>query len=85
LRANKYSALSVVSETKYNSLYLPTYTELGREGLVRMAEISFEIEACTVLDNGGGVSAEHNQLEYSNNVWIWQVGNYKCELVFYTV
>lgn len=50
---------------------MPTFDELQRA--LKIAEISYEIESCYFTQNGGGVYAEHNHVEFSNNVWIWQV------------
>lgn len=70
-RANLYEALHVPSITKYHDLYMPTFDELQRA--LKIAEISYEIESCYFRDNGGGIVGEHNHVEFSNNVWIWQV------------
>ena len=69
--SNVKDALHVPSITKYHELYLPTFDELQYPH--RMAEIVYAIEACYFTDNGGGVRAEHNHVEFSNNVWIWEV------------
>ena len=39
-----------------------------------MAEITYEVDSCTMRENNGGLLAEHNHVEFSNNVWIWEVG-----------
>ena len=72
-QANTKYALHVPSITKYHELYLPTFDELQYPH--RMAEIVYSIEACHFTENGGGVVGEHNHVEFSNNVWIWQVGS----------
>ena len=38
-----------------------------------MAEITYEVDSCRLYGNGGGLLAEHNHVEFSNNVWIWEV------------
>ena len=70
-KENVEDALHVPSITKYHELYLPTFDELQYPH--RMAEIVYAIEACHFTQNGGGVTGEHNHVEFSNNVWIWQV------------
>ena len=77
LKSNKYEALYVPSYTKYNVLYLPTYEELQTP--LRIAEITYEMEACYLTDNGLGVVGEHTTVEFSNNVWIWRVGGNRFE------
>jgi len=73
--SNKYEALYVPSFTKYNVLYLPSYEEL--QAALRIAEITYELEACRFVGNGLGVVGEHTTVEFSNNVWIWRVdGNH---------
>ena len=70
--ANSRMALHVPSITKYHELYLPTFDELQRP--FTAAEITYELDSCLVQGNGGGVLGEHNHVEFSNNMWIWQVG-----------
>ena len=71
LHANAKEAMHVPSITKYHELYMPTLEELQTPE--KIAEITYQIEACHFIDNGGGVAAEHNHVEFSNNVWIWEV------------
>jgi len=68
---NHYEAIHALSITRYHALYVPTFEELQRA--LRIAEISYIVEACAFERNGGGVLAEHNHVEFSNNVWIWQL------------
>ncbi len=68
---NKEEALHVPSITKYHELYMPTFEELQNPH--RMAEITYQIDSCHIMGNGGGVKGEHNHVEFSNNVWIWEV------------
>lgn len=71
LRSNLYEAVHALSITRYNVLYMPTFEELQRA--LRIAEIHYTVEACHFEGNGGGILAEHNHVEFSNNVWIWQI------------
>lgn len=71
LVGNRYEAIHALSITRYHALYVPTWEELQRA--LRIAEISYVVEACAFERNGGGVLAEHNHVEFSNNVWIWQL------------
>jgi len=77
LANNHYEAIHALSITRYHALYVPTYEELQRA--LRIAEISYIIEACAFEGNGGGVLAEHNHVEFSNNVWIWQLYHTRFE------
>ena len=69
---NRLMALHVPSITKYHELYLPTFEELQRP--FTAAEITYELDSCLFKENGGGLLGEHNHVEFSNNMWIWQVG-----------
>jgi len=77
LVGNHYEAIHALSITRYHALYVPTFEELQRA--LRIAEISYIIEACAFEGNGGGVLAEHNHVEFSNNVWIWQLDGDRFE------
>ena len=70
---NTYEALHVPSITKYHELYLPTFEEL--QNPFKICEITYEVDSCYFTMNGGGVLGEHNHVEFSNNIWIWQVTN----------
>ena len=74
---NRYEAVHALSVTRYHALYVPTFDELQRA--LRVAEIAYVVEACAFERNGGGVLAEHNHVEFSNNVWIWQVDDDRFE------
>ena len=77
MRGCRYEAVHALSITRYHALYVPTYEELQRA--LRIAEISYVVEACAFERNGGGVLAEHNHVEFSNNVWIWQLAGNRFE------
>lgn len=78
LKQNIEEALHVPSLTKYHELYLPTFEELQDPG--KIAEIRYEIEACRITENGRVMVAEHNHVEFANNVWIWHITNNKIDL-----
>ena len=71
LQKNKEIALHVPSITKYHEFYVPTYQDF--EAPFRVAEIIYALEDSFFEDNGDMVKGEHNHVEFSNNVWIWQV------------
>lgn len=77
---NRRIALHVPSITKYHELYLPTFEELQRP--FTAAEITYELDSCLVQSNGGGVVGEHNHVEFSNNMWIWQVSERVCKVIY---
>ena len=68
---NRYEALRARSITKFNLLYLPSYVVL--QHTLKVSQITYEIEACYFTENGLGVDMQHQTVEFSNNVWIWQV------------
>lgn len=74
---NLYEAVHALSITRYHYLYLPTFEELQRA--LKIAEISYTVDSCLFEENGGGVFAEHNHVEFSNNVWIWQLTSNRFE------
>ncbi len=76
-RENRHEALHVPSITKYHELYLPTFEELQAPS--KLAEITYEVDGCFFTENYGGILAEHNHIEFSNNVWIWQVTHNRFE------
>ena len=63
--------MMVPSITKYHELYLPTVEDLQRPH--RVAELFYNVESCTFIENGGGIRGEHNHIEFSNNVWLWEM------------
>ncbi len=71
---NKDVALHVPSITKYHEFYVPTYQEF--EAPFRVAEIVYAVEDSLFEGNGDLVRGEHNHVEFSNNVWIWQVSRH---------
>ena len=71
LQDNREVALHVPSITKYHEYYVPTYEEF--QDPFRIAEITYAIEDSLFEHNGALVIGEHNHVEFSNNVWIWQV------------
>ena len=71
MQKNKEIALHVPSITKYHEFYVPTYQDF--EAPFRVAEIIYALEDSFFENNGDMVKGEHNHVEFSNNVWIWQV------------
>ena len=69
--ANKYEAIYVASISRYNVLYLPDYKVLERA--TRVSEIEFQIERCKFRKNGLGIVSEHLNVEFSSNVWVWNI------------
>lgn len=78
IQGNKEEALHVPSITKYHELYMPSFDELEQMPF-RVAEIIYNIDSCHILENGRGVVGEHNHVEFSNNLWLWEVTNNHIE------
>ena len=53
---------------------MPSFEELEQTPF-RVAEITYAIDASHFVDNGAGVLGEHNHVEFSNNIWLWEVTN----------
>ena len=70
---NIYESIYAPSISRYNLLYIPDYTVL--EETNEVAEIEYQIYDSTFRDNGLGVVSEHLNVEYSSNVWLWEVQN----------
>ncbi|XP_064633824.1 protein bark beetle-like isoform X2 [Lineus longissimus] len=70
---NKYHALYIPSITKYHESFMPTYAEM--EGSARLSEILYSIQSSLITGNGKGIVGDHNHVEFSNNVWHWEVTN----------
>ncbi|KAK6181325.1 hypothetical protein SNE40_009204 [Patella caerulea] len=62
-------AMHMPSVTKYNDDYIPTLEELTRPQ--RVASIYYNIKLSHFIDNAKGILAEHNHVDFANNVWHW--------------
>lgn len=57
------------SVTKFNEGYIPTYEDMTRPE--RVASIFYTVFQCEFKDNAVGILAEHNHVDFANNVWQW--------------
>ncbi|XP_013419620.1 protein bark beetle [Lingula anatina] len=72
---SKAEALFSPSVSKYTEEYLyePNLDELLRAE--HISNITYRMEDCDIDSNAKGVLAEHNHVEFSNNVWKWKLRN----------
>ena len=68
---SREEAIHAPSITKYHDLYMPSYEELQTP--LRLAEITYRLDSCQIYNNEKAIRAEHNHVEFSNNVWLWEV------------
>lgn len=59
------------SVTKFTDDYIPTYEDMTRPE--RVAVINYTIFRCDFKDNARGIFAEHNHVDFANNVWKWKL------------
>ncbi|XP_029656084.1 protein bark beetle-like isoform X1 [Octopus sinensis] len=64
-------AMYVPSVTKYHENFIPTYEELTRPQ--RVGTISYVMTWCRFQGNRQAIKAEHNHVEFANNVWKWHI------------
>ena len=74
-RVNVYhsrrEAMHMPSVTKYHDDYIPTWQEMSVPH--KVATIQYTIQQCKFIDNARGILAEHNHVDFANNVWHWYV------------
>ena len=70
---NIYEPVYAASISRYNLLYVPDYTVLEETNDV--AELNYQFVECNFRGNGLGVKSEHLNVEYSSNVWVWEIQN----------
>ncbi|GFO27981.1 class a scavenger receptor srcr domain with c-type lectin domain [Plakobranchus ocellatus] len=64
-------AMHMPSVTKFHEDYIPTYTDMTKAE--RLAKISYSLELVEFLNNGIGLLAEHNHVDFANNIWQWSI------------
>lgn len=70
---NLKMAMHVPSVTKYHDNFIPTYEELTKPQ--RVGSITYQIKNSKFTDNRRGIFAEHNHVEFANNVWHWNISS----------
>lgn len=62
-------AMHMPSVTKFTEDYIPTYEDMTKPE--RVAKIVYTIFHCEFTNNAAGIFAEHNHVDFANNVWQW--------------
>nr|KAG5700697.1 hypothetical protein BaRGS_029062 [Batillaria attramentaria] len=68
---SKREAMHMPSVTKFTDDYIPTYEDMTVPE--RVATIRYNISHGTMADNEYGILAEHNHVDFANNVWQWTI------------
>lgn len=66
-------AIYMPSVTKFTDDYIPTYEDMTVPE--RVATIRYNISLAKFADNQYGILAEHNHVDFANNVWQWTIAN----------
>ena len=61
------------SVTKFHEDYIPTYTDMTQAE--RIARISYSMELVEFINNNIGLLAEHNHVDFANNIWQWTISH----------
>ncbi|KAL3873370.1 hypothetical protein ACJMK2_036499 [Sinanodonta woodiana] len=69
VKNSKQEAMFIPSLTKYHENFIPTFEEMTRPD--RIARITYFIEWSKFTNNFKGIHAEHNHVDFANNVWNW--------------
>ncbi|GFR58263.1 neurotrypsin [Elysia marginata] len=64
-------AMHMPSVTKFHEDYIPTYTDMTQAE--RLAKISYNMDKVELINNKVGLLAEHNHVDFANNVWQWTI------------
>ncbi|GAB1605409.1 protein bark beetle-like [Argonauta hians] len=70
-------AMHIPSVTKYHENFIPSFEELTRPQ--RVGTITYFISWCQFIGNWKTITAEHNHVEFSNNVWKWHISHCTIE------
>lgn len=68
---NREEAMFIPSVTKFGENDLPSYEEMTRPE--KVAVIQYIMTYCIFTRNGIGIVAEHNHVDFANNVWHWHI------------
>jgi hypothetical protein len=66
---NMEEAMYIPSLTKYHDQLIPTPEEMTRPE--RLGVIKYKMVRCKFYRNGKGILADHNHVDFANNVWQW--------------
>ncbi|CAL1535561.1 unnamed protein product [Lymnaea stagnalis] len=64
-------AMHMPSVTKFTEDYIPTYEDMTRAE--RVAVIVYTVFQSIFTSNNYGILAEHNHVDFANNVWQWTI------------
>lgn len=64
-------AMFIPSLTKYHTNFIPTLEEMTRPE--KVGEITYDIKRSKFINNKKGIHAEHNHVDFANNVWKWNI------------
>ncbi|VDI16459.1 Hypothetical predicted protein [Mytilus galloprovincialis] len=67
---NVEEAMYIPSLTKYHDRLIPTPEEMTTPE--RLGVIKYKMERCKFHRNGKGIIADHNHVDFANNVWQWK-------------
>ena len=68
---SRKEAMFIPSLTKYHENFIPTFEEMTRPQ--KVGAIAYFINDAKFLYNEKGVHAEHNHVDFANNVWKWNI------------
>ena len=71
VEGSKMEAMFIPSLTKYHTNFIPTLEEMTRPE--KVGEITYIIEDAKFINNKKGIHAEHNHVDFANNVWKWNI------------
>ncbi|KAK0049320.1 protein bark beetle [Biomphalaria pfeifferi] len=64
-------AMHMPSVTKFTEDYIPTYEDMTKAE--RVAKIIYTVFQSIFMNNSYGILAEHNHVDFANNVWQWKI------------
>jgi hypothetical protein len=73
VRDSLAEAMHVPSVTKFNDDYIPTYEDMTVPE--RVATIQYNVTLSSFIGNARGILAEHNHVDFANNVWKWNINH----------
>ena len=71
IQNSRKEAMFIPSLTKYHERFLPTLEEMTRPEKVEA--IAYFIKNAKIKFNQKGIHAEHNHVDFANNVWKWNL------------
>ncbi|XP_052783699.1 protein bark beetle-like isoform X2 [Mya arenaria] len=78
IEGSREEAMFIPSLTKYHENFIPTMEEMTRAE--KVGEIKYEIVNTKIINNKKGIHAEHNHVDFANNVWKWNISNVEITL-----